>query len=834
MARQRNEPVDQVSVEEVEVVIGNEPIEEVQQSENLAEDINDEELKEIASDLVSAYDADIQSRGDWEDTIKKGMDLLGLKLEEMQNPFPGACSAHHPLMIEAAVQFHAQALKELFPSNGPVKTQIIGEVTKDIEYQAERVKDFMNYQVTEQMEEYFDDLDQMLFYLPIVGSCFKKVYYDSELERPVSKFIPVTDFVVSSNTTDLRTSGRYTHVIRMEANELRKRQVNGFYRDIPLMEEDRSDDSTSMTGINEKIQDIEGVKPNRTYKKDARFTLLEMHVDLELPNSDKEFACPYIVTICKETNDVLSIRQNFRDEDSKFKRLQYFVHYKFLPGFNFYGLGYVHLLGNLQKTATTILRSLVDAGQFANLPGGFKARGMRVEGDQPVGFGEFRDVEGYGDDIRKSIVPLPFKEPSQVLTALLGALTDEGRRLAAITDLQTGDMNSQAPVGTTIALLEQGIKVMSSIHKRLHKAQREEFKILARTNYDFLPNSYPYAVEGVGREVFKDDFDGRIDILPVSDPNIFSTAQRVLLAQTQIQAAAAAPQIHDLREAYRRLYKALDVENVDDMLIPEMGSKPMDPATENYTMMYQKPVKAYGWQDHDSHIAVHEAFMSDPAVIPQDPRMQQALAGTLQAHIQEHQAHKYRMAIMANAGIELPNAPEYDRFNPGKDNEYESMDRDIENAVAQAQAQVAGQIAQANQQQAQQQQQQQQAQDPRFQLAQQDLQLRAQENQRKAEEGAARTELKAKEVQLKEEQAASKAQLDSAKLALDRDKTMADMEIDREKLRSNEQRDMARSQYQQQMAESKADIERARTIIEREQREKDRRATQQKGKDKES
>jgi len=472
MARQINEPVDQVSVEEVEIVIGEDPIEEVQQSENLAEDIDDEDLDEIASDLVSAYESDLQSRGDWEDTIKKGMDLLGLKLEEIENPFPGACSAHHPLMIEAAVQFHAQALKELFPSNGPVKTQIIGEKTKDIESQAERVKDFMNYQVTEQMEEYFDDLDQMLFYLPIVGSCFKKVYYDSELERPVAKFIPVTDFVVSTNTTDLRTSGRYTHVIRMEGNELKKRQVSGFYRDIELMEEDKSSESTSMTGINEKIQSIEGVKPSNTYTKDARFTLLEMHVDLELPKSDKEFACPYIVTICKETNDVLSIRQNFRDEDPKFKRLQYFVHYKFLPGFNFYGLGYVHLLGNLQKTSTTILRSLVDAGQFANLPGGFKARGMRVDGDQPVGFGEFRDVEGYGDDIRKSIVPLPFKEPSQVLTALLGSITQEGRRLAAITDLQTGDMNSQAPVGTTIALLEQGIKVMSSIHKRLHKSTK--------------------------------------------------------------------------------------------------------------------------------------------------------------------------------------------------------------------------------------------------------------------------------------------------------------------------------------------------------------------------
>ena len=822
MVRQSNEPVDQTLVESVEIVVGDQQEEERVVADNLADEFEEEQLSELASDLIQAYDADVRSRSDWEENVKKGMELLGLKLEDMQHPFPGACSAHHPLMIEAAVQFHAQALKELFPANGPVKTQIVGEVNKDKQDQAHRVKDFMNYQVTEQMEEYFDDLDQMLFYLPIVGSCFKKVYYDSELERPVSKFIPVTDFVVSSNTTELRTSGRYTHVIRMEYNELRKRQVSGFYRDIEMMQEESSTESYSVTGINEKIQDIEGIKPQKGYKNDARFTLLEMHVDLELPGSEKEFACPYIVTICKETREILSIRENFKDDDPKVKRIQYFVHYKFVPGFNFYGLGYVHLLGNLQKTATTILRSLVDAGQFSNLPGGFKTRGMRVEGETPIGFGEFRDVEGYGDDIRKSIVPLPFKEPSQVLTALLGSLTQEGRRLAAITDLQTGNMNTQAPVGTTVALLEQGIKVMSSIHKRLHKAQREEFRILARTNFDFLPNFYPYAVEGVGRQIFRQDFDGRVDILPVSDPNIFSTAQRVLLAQTQLQAASQAPQIHDLREAYRRLYKALDVENIDEMLIPEIGSKPMDPATENYTMMYNRPVKAYAWQDHDAHIAVHEAFMGDPSIIPQDLKLQQALAGAVQAHIQEHQAHKYRMSILANAGIELPTAPEYDRFNPGKSDEYESMDRDVENAVAQAQAQVAGQISAAAQQQAQAAAAQQQAQDPRFQLAQQDLQLRAQDLQRKAQEGAVRNEIKQRDILLKEEAAAAKAQIDASKLALDRDKIQADIEIDREKLRSNEQRDIARSQYQKAMSDQKAEIERARTIIEREQREKDR------------
>jgi hypothetical protein len=544
--------------EEVTIIAEGEPVEEtVEVSDNLAEDMSDEELSEISSELLDAFEADLNSRKDYEETIKKGMDLLGLKIEDTTKPFPGACSAHHPMMIEGAVQFQSQAIKELFPADGPVKTKVIGERTDEVVKQSSRVKEFLNYQITESMEEYFDDFDQMLFYLPIVGSCFKKVYYDEALQRPVAKFIPITDFVISYNTTDLRTSGRYTHILRYTENELRKRQANGFYMDVDMEMNPDEDDSNDIT---QKIQDIEGITPSKSYQKDGRFTILEMHVDIDIPGQEKDFACPHIVSICKETKQVLSIRQNYLDDDESFKRIQHFVHYKFLPGFGFYGLGYVHLLGNLQKSVTTILRSLVDAGQFSNLPGGFKARGMRVEGEQPVGFGEFRDVEGYGDDIRKSIVPLPFKEPSQTLFALLGSMTQEGRRLAAITDMQAGDMNSQAPVGTTIALLEQGIKVMSSIHKRLHKAQREEFKILSRINKDYLPDYYPYSVENDTRYVFKKDFDAKIDIVPVSDPNIFSTAQRVLLAQTQLQAAAAAPQIHDMKEAYKRLYEALDVK----------------------------------------------------------------------------------------------------------------------------------------------------------------------------------------------------------------------------------------------------------------------------------
>ena len=805
MARTPLGAVDPLIEQEITVVTEGTVEEEPILSDNIADNLDEESLEMISSELLAAFEADVQSRKDYEETIKKGMELLGLKLEDSQNPFPGACSAHHPMMIEGAVQFQSQAIKELFPSGGPVKTQIIGEKTDDIVKQANRVKEFLNYQVTETMEEYFDDFDQMLFYLPIVGSCFKKIYYDEILKRPISRFIPITDFVVSYNTVDLRTSGRYTHIIRMTQNELRKKIYSGFYRDTEIDMNPEEDDSND---IRQKIQDIEGITPSKNYQKDGRLTLLEMHVDLDIPGYEKDFACPYIVTICKETREILSIRENFKPDDPDFKRIQHFVHYKFLPGFGFYGMGYVHLLGNLQKSVTTILRSLVDAGQFANLPGGFKSRGMRVEGEQPVGFGEFRDVEGYGDDIRKSIVPLPFKEPSQTLFALLGSMTQEGRRLAAITDLQSGDMNANAPVGTTIALLEQGIKVMSSIHKRLHKAQREEFKIIVRINKEFLPDYYPYSVAGDNRFVFKKDFDDRVDILPVSDPNIFSTAQRVLLAQTQLQAAAAAPQIHDMKEAYKRLYEALDVKNVDEILLPEMGAKRKDPVTENYAMMYGRPVKAYASQDHDAHIAVHQAMLSDPTMTPQSPQVAQALAGNIVAHIQEHMAHKYRLQVAAMTGMDLPPAPEYDRANPGKDEAYEALPPEVENQVAQMQAQAAMQMSQQNQMAAQQAAQAQQMQDPRVQIAMQDLAIKKQEADRKVMDSQQRAQDRQRELNMKEQKEAADAQIDIAKLQLERAKAESDIALDTQKIESNERRDALRSRANKSLAREKtmADI----------------------------
>ena len=794
------EPVNPLIEEEVTIIAEGEVEPQPMITDNLVDQLDDDTLDEIASELIDAFEADVRSRKDYEDTIKKGMELLGLKIEDTTKPFPGACSAHHPMMIEGAVQFQSQAIKELFPSGGPVKAQIVGERTEDSVRQSNRIKEFMNYQLTETMEEYFDDFDQMLFYLPIVGSCFKKIYYDESLKRPVSKFIPITDFVISYNTTDLRTSGRYTHIIRMTQNELRKKIANGFYAEMDTDMNPEEDDSNDIT---QKIQDIEGITPSKNYQKDGRFTILEMHVDLDVPGYEKDFACPYIVSICKETQQVLSIRENFQEDDPDFKRIQHFVHYKFLPGFGFYGLGYVHLLGNLQKSVTTILRSLVDAGQFSNLPGGFKARGMRVEGEQPVGFGEFRDVEGYGEDIRKSIVPLPFKEPSQTLFALLGSMTQEGRRLAAITDLQVGDMNSNAPVGTTIALLEQGIKVMSSIHKRLHKAQREEFKVIARINQDFMPDYYPYRIAGDNRFIFKKDFDSNVDILPVSDPNIFSTAQRVLLAQTQLQAAAAAPQIHDMKEAYKRLYEALDVKNVDEILLPEMGAKRKDPATENYAMMYGRPVKAYASQDHDAHIAVHQAMLSDPTMTPQSPQLAQALAGTILSHIQEHMAHKYRTLVMSQSGADLPPAPEYDKSNPGKDEEYPEMTPEMENQVAKLQAQAAMQMSQQNQQAAQQAQQQQQMADPRVQIAMQDLAIKKQEADRKVMDSQARAEARNRQLEMQEQKEAADAQIDIAKLELDKAKAESDIQLDASKIESNERRDALRARANKSLAREK-------------------------------
>lgn len=611
--------------------------------DNLAEHLDEAYLGEISSDLRGSYEEDLESRSEWEESYTKGLDQLGVKYEDRTQPFEGASGVTHPLIAESVTQFQAQAYKEMLPSGGPVKTQIIGVQDPEREEQAVRVKEFMNYQITEVMEEFDPDMDQLLFYLPLSGSTFKKVYYDEAKQRAVAKFIPAQDLVVPYAASDLQTSPRVTHVLRMDGNDIRKMQIAGFYRDISLQpyDEDQSNE------VRQKVDEIQGT--SRTYS-DEIYTILEMHVDLDLegfedmsPDGEPTgIALPYIVSIDESSGEVLSIRRNFDPEGDMAKKQQYFVHYKFMPGLGFYGFGLIHMIGGLGRAATSILRQLIDAGTLANLPAGFKARGVRVRNDdEPLQPGEWRDIDAPGGNIRDSIIPLPYKEPSGTLAQLLGALVEGGRRFVSLADQQTADANGQAPVGTTVALLERGMKVMSAIHKRLHYAQKQEFRILARIFRDNLPQEYPYDVQGGNRAIFAADFDDRVDVLPVSDPNIFSMAQRVTLAQTQLQLAQSNPQIHNLHAAYRRMYQALEVQNIDEILPPPPQPQPLDPAIENARALMGELLQTFPDQNHDAHIASHVMMLKTPLV-----QTSPQVAGTLTAHILEHVSQKARQAVM--------------------------------------------------------------------------------------------------------------------------------------------------------------------------------------------
>jgi len=624
-----------------QVMGGQEQIQPPAHNANLAEMLDDAYLGEISSDLRASYKEDMESRSEWEETYTKGLDQLGVKYEERSQPFEGASGVTHPLIAESVTQFQAQAYKELLPSGGPVKTQIMGMQDQAREEQASRVKDFMNYQIMEVMEEFDPDMDQLLFYLPLSGSTFKKVYFDEAKQRAVSKFVPAQDLVVPYSASDLATASRVTHVLRMDANEIRKMQIAGFYRDVNISAQDDEDDE-----VRQKVDEIQGV--SRTYSDDI-YTILEMHVDLDLesfedmsPTGEQTgIALPYIVTIDEGSGEVLSIRRNFEEGASLAKKQQYFVHYKFMPGLGFYGFGLIHMIGGLGRAATSILRQLIDAGTLANLPAGFKARGVRVRNDdEPLQPGEWRDIDAPGGDIRGSIIPLPYKEPSGTLAQLLAALVEGGRRFVSLADQQTADANGQAPVGTTVALLERGMKVMSAIHKRLHYSQKQEFRVLAQIFKDNLPQQYPYEVEGGNRMIMAEDFDERIDVIPVSDPNIFSMAQRVTLAQTQLQLAQSNPQMHNLHAAYRRMYQALEVQNIDEILPPPPQPQPLDPAIENARALMGEILNTFPDQDHDVHIRVHLAFTKTPLVMTSPQVM-----GTFYAHIMEHVSQKARQMV---------------------------------------------------------------------------------------------------------------------------------------------------------------------------------------------
>ena len=609
---------------------------------NLAEFLEEDDLVEIGNAVIDNYEADKESREEWEQAFENGLDLLGLKLQETTEPFDGACTAVHPLLIESAVKFQSRASQELFPPAGPVRSQVIGANTIAREEQAQRVKQFMNYQLTQQMPEYFDEFERMLFHLPLIGSAFKKIYFDQVKNRPVSEFVPVDHFYVSYYATDLRTAERYTHVIYRSPNDFKKDVVSGMYLDTDIGEPS----APEVTSMNQKIDNIMGITPS--LEEDPQYVLLEQHCNLDLPEpygDPSGVALPYVVTVDLVSKQVLSIKRNYNPEDPTRERILHFTHYKYVPGFAFYGLGLIHFLGNLTMTATTAMRSLVDAGQFANLPGGFKARGVRLVGDnEPISPGEFKEVESTGIDLTKAIVPLPYKEPSGTLLQMLQFVVQAGQKFADSTENIIKDSSNYGPVGTTMALLDASSKFSTAIHKRMHKSQKDEFDILARINFESLPPAYPYEVVGGDQQVFKDDFDGRIDIIPVSDPNIPSSAHRLAMGQMAIQLASQTPPgTFNMPALFREVLTAANFPNLDEVLPPEQKPEARDPLADIMAASKGQPIAAFPGQNHDAHIQFKSAFLKDPGN-GANPMMQQ-IVPILNANIRDHMLMKYQEQI---------------------------------------------------------------------------------------------------------------------------------------------------------------------------------------------
>ena len=720
--------------------------------DNLAEEVEDRVSSRISSDLLEQYEANKDGRKDWADTYRTGLELLGFKYEERSEPFRGATGVTHPLLAEAVTQFQAQAFGELLPAGGPVNTQILGKIDPKVEAQAERVRTYMNYQITSVMKEYTPEFDQMLFYLPLAGSTFKKVYYDEFLGRAVSKFVPAEQLVVPYTATDLETAENVTHVIQISENELRKKQVAGFYVDVDI-DASQSDPS----GLREEMDEISGIEPSRL---DSEVTLLECHVDLDLEGfedmgEDGEptgIKLPYVVTVSEDDGTVLSIRRNYKPDDENRKKNQYFVHFKFLPGFGFYGLGLIHMIGGLSRTATAALRQLIDAGTLSNLPAGFKTRGLRIRNDdEPLSPGEFRDVDSPGGAIRDSLMLLPYKGADQTLFQLMGFCVEAGQRFAAVSNLQVGDGNQQAAVGTTIAMLEQGAKVMSAIHKRLHHAQKDEFVLLAKVFGESLPDEYPYNVVGAERTVKAEDFDERVDVVPVSDPNIFSMSQRVTLAQTELQLAQSAPELHNMYEAFRRMYKAIGVKDVDSILkvVDQEEESPKDPAVENSESFENVTLKVFQGQNHQAHITAHLIFGASP-MVGQLP----SVAMSLQKHIMEH------VSIQAKEQVASQMIQQLQGQAPTEEQalEIESM---VAEAIAQGLQEVKAKSAEISGGGDQP--------DPLIALKEQDLQLRAKQD-------------------------AAENQMDQQRLALDQQKAQQNAQLGQQRIQSQEEIVSARIQ----------------------------------------
>jgi hypothetical protein len=709
---------------------------------NLAEDMDEGQLTELSGDLIGEFDADINSRKDWLTTYVDGIELLGLKVEDRTEPWPGACNVYHPLMTEALVKFQAETMMETFPAAGPVKTQIVGKQTKEKEDAAERVKDDMNYQLTDCMPEYRPEHERMLWGLGLAGNAFKKVYYDPNLERQVSMYVPAEDIVVPYGASSLEMAERVTHVMRKTKNELRKLMVAGFYKDVDLGEPFLDVDEAE-----KKIAEKMGFNPT----EDDRYKILEMHVNLDLENGDSEdgIALPYIVTIEKGTGTILSIRRNWNPDDKKQLKRQHFVHYGYIPGFGFYCFGLIHLIGAFAKSGTMILRQLVDAGTLSNLPGGMKSRGLRIKGDDtPIAPGEWRDVDVPSGAIRDNILPLPYKEPSQVLNQLMNQIIEEGRRFASAADMKVSDMNANSPVGTTLAILERTLKVMSAVQARIHYAMKQEFKLLAGIIRDYTPEEYSYEPEIGDRRAKQSDYDC-CEVIPVSDPNAATMSQKVVQYQAVMQMAQANPQIYDQVELNRQMLEVLGVKNIGKLIPNADDKKPKDPVSENMDIINGKPVKAFIYQDHQAHLSVHMAAMQDPKLMQmmsQNPQAQMIQAAAL-AHINEHIAFEYRKQIEEQLGVPLPKPDE-------------NLPEDVEVELSRLTAAAAQKLLSKDQAEMQQQQAQQQQQDPLIQMQQQELAIKQQESQAKAQKMMADTQIDQQRVELEK----AKLELEKAKI----------------------------------------------------------------------
>ena len=721
---------------------------------NLADFIDDDELKSMASELVGDFLNDRSSREDWARAYVKGLDLLGMKVEDRTIPWQGASGVFHPVLIEAVVRFQAQAMGELCPASGPARTKIMGRETQELQEQASRIETELNYQITEEMTEYRDEMEQLLFRTALAGSGFKKVYYDPIYERPCAMFVPAEDMVVGYGATDLQRCERYTHVMKKTANEIAELQVSGFYREVDLPAP-----AHDITDIQEKYNEMMGVE--EVLDDDDRHTILEMHVTMHMPEGLDDpdgIARPYVITIDKSSRTILSIRRNWNEDDSKKRKLMHFVHYKYLPGLGFYGLGLIHLIGGLTKTATSVMRQLIDAGTLANLPSGFKAKGMRITGDNtPIMPGEFRDIDVPGGSIRDALHPLPYKEPSQTLYSLLGNVVEEARRIGSIADVQINNINAQAPVGTTLALLERTLKVMSGVQARMHNSLKQELRLIARVIHDYMGPEYSYDFDGDFNRTR--DFDGRVDVIPVSDPNAATMAQRVVQYQTALQLAQQAPQLYNMGKLHREMLEVLNIKDADEIIKLPGDIDPMDPVTENMAILKQEPVKAFAYQDHEAHIQVHMAAMQDPKIqqivgqSPFAPAIQSAAA----AHITEHVAMQYRVEIQKQLGIEMPDPND-------------KLPEDVEREVSRLAAAAADKLLRNNQAEAARQEMEKAEQDPLNQIQRAEL------------------ELETRRVALEEAKAQHQALVDKEKLEIERLRTAGNLQIQDDRLEAENQR----------------------------------------------